>query len=373
MTDHVLLDLLLDDTPGILAFVVRDGHVVRRSEAAGVLLRAEDGQRVDRLFDPASQRKLAAVMTASPTSCELQARINDDLVAVHVALIPLAPGEHLMLLARLGAEYAEAMARQLLEANNHLANLTRDLARQSAELDAARRRFESLADLREHFISMLAHDVRGALQSVLLCSEAIENAQSDAPAPVRRCLQRIRRSAVRISELVGKVLDAARTESGRMVLDVQPVAMRDVVNDAVEIYGPIAERAGLELELIDRAQTDEVTGDRVRLGQVTANLIENAIRHSPRTSTITVELTSDERVIRVAVRDQGLGIPPALRDRIFERFVQGPQASGSLGLGLYVAHQVVEQHHGRIFVEDVVPHGAALVVELPRATQLPRG
>jgi len=369
MTDRALLDLLLDDTPGILALVVRDRHVVRRSEAAGELLRAEQGQPLDRLFDPASQRKLAAAATSSPASCELQARIADELVAVRVALIPLAPGEHLVLLARIGAEYAEAMAHQLLAANSHLANLTRDLARQSAELDAARRRFEVLADLREHFISMLAHDVRGAVQSVLFGSEAIERAQGNAPAPVRRSLERIRRSAVRVIELVDKVLEAARTESGRMVLDARPVAMRDVVNDALEIYGPIAEHAGLSLELIDTAQADLVSGDRVRLGQVSGNLIENAIRHSPRNSTITVELTSDARVIRLAVRDRGPGIPPGLRERIFERFVQGPASSGSLGLGLYVAHQVVELHHGRIFVEDAVPHGAALVVELPRAAK----
>ena len=367
MTDRALLDLLLDDTPGIIALVVRDGRVMRRSKAAGELLRAEHEQPIDRLFDPASRRKLAAAVTASPTSCELQARIADELVAVRVALIPLAPGEHLMLLAQIGADYAEAMTRQLLAANDHLANLTRDLARQSAELDGARRRFESLADMREHFISMLAHDVRGALQSVLLGSEAIERAQGDAPEPVRRSLERIRRSAVRVTELVDKVLEAARTESGRMVLDARPVAMRDVVNDAVELYGPIAERAGLSLELIDHAQADQVSGDRVRLGQVTGNLIENAIRHSPRNSTITVELTSDARVIRVAVRDRGPGIPPEVRERIFERFVQGPVSMGSLGLGLYVAHQVVELHHGRIYVEDVVPHGAALIVELPRA------
>ncbi len=367
MTDRGLLDLLLDTTPGLVALVVRDGLVVRRSEAAAELLRAERGQPVDRLFDPASQRKLAAAMTASPTSCDLQAQTADELVAVRVALIPLGPDEHLILLARIAAEYAETMAGQLLAANDHLANLTRDLARQSAELEAARRRFESLADLREHFISMLAHDVRGALQSVLLGSEAIESAEGDAPMVVRRSLERIRRSAMRITELVGRVLDAARTESGRMVLEAQPVAMRAVVNEAVDLYAPIAERAGLALELNDHAQADQVCGDRVRLGQVTANLIENAVRHSPRNSTVTVELSSDAQAVRVAVRDRGPGIPLELRDRIFERFVQGPGAGGSLGLGLYVAHQVVELHHGRIFVEDVVPHGAALIVELPRA------
>ena len=363
ITDLVLLDRLLD-TPGIVAIVVRDGRVVRRSETAGELLHAEHGQLVERSFDPGSRRKLADATTASPTSCELQARIAGEIVTVRVAMIPLAATEHLMLLVRIGAEYAEVMASEMLAANDHLANLTRELARRSAELDAARRRSESLAELREHFISMLAHDVRGALQSVLLGGEAIERAGTDVPA-VGRSVELIRRSAMRITELVDTVLAAARTESGRMVLDARPVAMREVVTDAVELYGPIAERGGIRLELIDRAMADRVSGDRVRLGQVTGNLVENAIRHAPHGSAITVELSSDVRVFRFAVRDRGPGIPPELRERIFDRFVQGAASGGSLGLGLYVADQIVRLHHGRIFVDDVGPPGAALVVELP--------
>jgi hypothetical protein len=81
---------------------------------------------------------------------------------VRLAAVPLAPDTRLVLVAQIGVVYSEPMAQQLLRANNRLANLTRELARQSAELDAARTRFESLADLREHFVSMLAHDLRGA-------------------------------------------------------------------------------------------------------------------------------------------------------------------------------------------------------------------
>jgi signal transduction histidine kinase len=67
------------------------------------------------------------------------------------------------------------------------------------------------------------------------------------------------------------------------------------------------------------------------------------------------------------VRDQGPGIPIALRERVFERFAQGAGSSGSLGLGLHVAHELVKLHAGRILIEDVAPHGAALIVELPRS------
>ncbi|MDX2093090.1 MAG: HAMP domain-containing sensor histidine kinase [Kofleriaceae bacterium] len=360
------LDLLVERMPEVLALVMRDGRVVRCSKAAGELLHAEPGTPVDRLFDSRSHRKLEDALLTAPTSCELQVRNAEaELVAVRVAIAPLEAGGHLMLIARIGEGYADAMARQLLSANAHLANLTREQARQSSELEAARRRFESLAELREHFISMLAHDVRGALHSILLNSEMIERASGSAEVVCAR-IEHIRRSAVRVNELVDKVLEAARTETGRMVIDTQPVSMRAVARDATEVYGAIAERGGIGLSFVDRAERDVVSGDRIRLGQVTGNLIENAIRHSPKGGTVTVELSSGPRLVRLEVRDQGPGIPPELRERIFDRFVQGAEASGSLGLGLYVARKLVELHHGRIFV-DSVPHGAALVVELPAA------
>ena len=359
-----LLDLLLDRAPEIMALTLRDSVVVRSSEGARELLHAQPGQSIDPVLDDASRRKLADALTDTPATCELQARIRGELVPVRVSVLPLGHGEHLLVVARVGIEYAEAMARQLLAANDHLANVTRDLARQAAELDAARRRFESLAELREHFISMLAHDVRGALQSVVLTNDMIERASGDRQV-VTRLVERTRHNAERIVGLVDKVLEAARTETGRIEVESKPVAMRAVVHDAIETYGTIADSRGVELAVIEREGADVVSGDRVRLGQVAGNLIENAIRHSPAGGTVTVEVVPGPAVVRVEVRDQGPGIPPALRERVFDRFVQGAGTSGSLGLGLYVARQLIELHHGRIFVEDVVPHGAAMVVELP--------
>ena len=161
-------------------------------------------------------------------------------------------------------------------------------------------------------------------------------------------------------ELVEKVLEAARTETGRITLDTQPVSLGAVARDALEIYAPIAERAGISLALVDRLGDAVVAADRIRFGQVVGNLLENAIRHSPSGGTVTVELSATTQAVHLAVRDQGSGIPVELRERLFERFVQGTGPSGSLGLGLYVAHELVKLHAGRILIEDVVPHGAAL-------------
>jgi two-component system, OmpR family, sensor kinase len=362
-----VLALLLDPRVPIPAIVVRERAIAAANAAASELLDARPGQPIDALCDEESRGKLDDVLGAQPASCDLQAWSRGcEPVAVRVVGLPLGPGEHLLLVIGTGAEYSARMAEQLLAANDHLANLTRELSRQSAELEAARKRFESLAELRERFVSMLAHDVRGALQGIVLSAEAIERAADrGAPEQVRTSVGRVRRNAARIHELVETVLQAARTETGQVVLDPKPVALSTVVREVIEVYAPIADRDGVELAPLDRSGDAVVSGDRVRLQQIVGNLLENALRHSPAGSTVTLELSASPQTVRLAVSDQGPGIPAELRERVFERFVQGLGRSGSLGLGLHVAHQLAGLHHGSLHVEDV-ERGARLVLELPR-------
>lgn len=373
-SDGPMLAALLDPQISIPAILVRDGAIADWNRAARDRFVGQAGAPIHALIDPASRDKLATALGAPPQTCEVQARLRGgELVAAHLAVLPVGPRAQLVLVEGTGARYSTAMAQQLLAANAHLANLTRELSRQSAELEAARTRFESLAELREHFVSMLAHDVRGALQGIVLSAELLEQASDQADtragvAPLTRTVQtavaRIRRGTRRIQELVDSVLEAARSETGRVALEATALSMRAVAEEACEIYGPIAQSGDVQLAFLG-ASPAIVRGDRVRLGQVVGNLIENAIRHSPRSGTVTVEVSEHAPAVRLVVRDQGPGIPPALRERVFERFVQGKSRSGSLGLGLYVARQLVELHGGRIHVEDVAPHGAAIVVELP--------
>jgi signal transduction histidine kinase len=211
---------------------------------------------------------------------------------------------------------------------------------------------------------MLAHDVRGALQSILLNAEVIGVEGPSAPA--QAVLARTQRSARWIDELVAKVLEAARTESGRIVLDRRPVSITAIARAAIELHESSAAAARGRIELVDHTGELTVMADRVRLERVVGNLLENAIRHSPAGITITVEAMATPSHVRIAVRDQGPGIPAELRPRLFERFVQGTTKSGSVGLGLYIARQLVELHGGHIVIEDVVPHGTTMIVELPR-------
>lgn len=369
VTGAEVVERLLDRRVAVPVIVVRDGIIASINEAARELIDGDVGHSVEALFVADSRSKVTAALAAAPASCEVQARRSGtDPELVRLAVVPLGPDTRLILVAHIGVEYPAPTAQELLAVNNHLANLTRELSRQSAEIAAARARFESLADLREQFISMLAHDVRGALHGIVLSAAALERgAARTAAAPWRQALARIQRTATRVVELVEKVLETARTETGRITLDARPVSLAAVARDALDIYAPIAEHAGVGLALVDRLGDAVVAADRVRFGQVVGNLLENALRHSPPGGTVTLELSATAAVVHLAVCDQGPGIPAELRERLFERFVQGTGPSGSLGLGLYVAHELVKLHGGRILIEDVAPHGAALIVELPRS------
>jgi signal transduction histidine kinase len=111
----------------------------------------------------------------------------------------------------------------------------------------------------------------------------------------------------------------------------------------------------------------EVPADPVQIDQVLTNLLENAARHSPSSSTVRVHLSLAGRAVRLRVADQGHGIPPEEREKVFEAFYRGreaPESSGS-GLGLAIAQAIVTAHGGRIWVEETTGGGTAVVFDIP--------
>jgi signal transduction histidine kinase len=358
---------LLEAGLTVPVFVVRAGTIVGENAAAVATFGRCAGCAITSIFDPGSRAKLEDALARAPTTTELQTGAAKP-VATSVTVLHAAADEQILVLARSGAAYSESMAAQLLAANDRLANLTRELARQAAGLEDARRRLQALAEDREHLISMLAHDVRGALQSIGLTAQHLAAGLDPAVARIAG-LASMRLVVARISALVDAILDEARAESGRAGIKRSSFALREAVREAIEVYAPLVDRAGVRVVVADRLRVDTIHADRTRLEQVIANVLENAIRYSPRGGEITVSLADTveggARRVRIAMRDQGPGVPPELIARAFERFTSGSDRPGSLGIGLYVAHKIVARHGGRLWVENVEPHGSEFVIELP--------
>lgn len=251
--------------------------------------------------------------------------------------------------------------------------LAEDLARRAGlALDNARlyREAQRAIQARDEFLSVAAHELKTPLTTMLgfaqiLLKHLTPERQLDDDRLVHRALQAIEQQSERLSRLVTRLLDIARIEGGRM-------AIEPVVTDLVPLIDSVVETmqgTTSDHRLVTHAPASlRALVDPLRLEQVLTNLIDNAIKFSPRDGEIEIGLSVNSiGMARLTVTDRGPGIPPEGRDRIFDRFYQarsGDLASG-MGLGLYICRQIVEQHGGSISAEFPAQGGTRFVVILP--------
>jgi two-component system, OmpR family, sensor kinase len=252
------------------------------------------------------------------------------------------------------------------EADDEVAELARTLEGMLQALDDARAQTEATLRHQRAFVADASHELRTPLTSVLANLELLsvqldESDLGDAADGALRSAQRMRR-------LVADLLLLARTDAGR----VPPRAATNV--------GEVLTEAAAELEPIAAGHTISidagraiVDGTRDDLHRLTANLIENAIRHTPPGTTIHASVRSHESEVELVVQDDGPGISPELADRVFERFVRGgdDRSAGSSGLGLAIVQAVAESHGGSVRLEPGEDGGARFVVRLPAAADVP--
>ncbi|MEZ5989461.1 MAG: ATP-binding protein [Planctomycetota bacterium] len=228
------------------------------------------------------------------------------------------------------------------------------------------RREERLARLRSDFVDLVSHELRTPLTALSLKAEMLAHGEVP-PAKVPEYQLGLLAEVRRLSGLVASVLDFARLEKGRARLERRRVAARSLVAEGLREARPALELGGQRLEVDAPRELPEVEVDVELLARALCNLIENAAKYAPAGSTIRVTAGVVDGRLRLAVADEGPGIPRAERDRIFEPFARGRAhaAIPGTGLGLALVRQAVEAHGGTIAVEDRLPHGARFVVELP--------
>jgi signal transduction histidine kinase len=239
----------------------------------------------------------------------------------------------------------------------------------AAAIDNARLYAEAqeAARLRAEFISIAAHELRTPVTSLKGFAQLILRDLDRGrvtPERIRATLETIDRQADRLTQLVARLLDVARLESGRLTIDRDRVDLRRLVEDVLEA----ARRGAPEHRLsIVGADSLEADVDPLRLEQVVANLVDNAVKYSLAGGDVEVELSSTGDTVRLAVRDHGIGIPPDRRDNIFDRFYQAhaERNLGGMGLGLYVSRQIVQLHGGVLTAEFPEDGGTRFVVHLP--------
>jgi PAS domain S-box-containing protein len=263
--------------------------------------------------------------------------------------------------------WANAVLTPIRDATGELrgfAKVVRDLT-ERRRADEERLRLlqaQEAVRLRDEFLSIAAHELRTPLTALLLQLQSLEKA-----APNRASTSPALRSARRLAGLVEMLLDVSRIATGRLDLSKEDVDLVQLARDAIDHYSDEAKRVGSQVVLeADRAVRG--SWDALRLEQVFANLLGNAIKYAAGSS-VTIRVSSRDGEARFEVADHGPGIGADDVTRIFGRFERAAPSRhyGGLGLGLYIARQVVEAHGGSIGVHETPGGGATFSVVLPRA------
>jgi two-component system phosphate regulon sensor histidine kinase PhoR len=228
----------------------------------------------------------------------------------------------------------------------------------------------SLAAVQNEFLSSVSHELRTPLTSIRLFIDTLREDRVHDPAEKQRCLNVIHQELARLDALVGKLLTLSRIESRRAVFDRRPVAVADIVNEALVAFEAI--RFGTEVDLrVNLEPGLMVNGDQAALAQALANLLGNAWKYTPpRGKRIELSVTGDATEVSIVVADNGVGIPGSEQKAIFDKFWRGSAAAngGSVGtgLGLAVVRAIVTAHRGKIDVRSEENRGARFRILLPR-------
>jgi len=220
---------------------------------------------------------------------------------------------------------------------------------------------------RADFLTIAAHEMRTPLTPLSMYLQTIERRQSRGLAIDPQLIAKSRRQVTRLERLVQDLLDVSRLDAGRVELRLEDVPLDALVDEVAADF-----RAGSrqhELVVERPAAPLLVPGDRERLEQVVVNLLQNAIKYSPRGGRISVRVFPEGREAVVEVTDQGIGIPAEEHTKLFKRFFRARNAAasnyGGLGIGLYVSHDIIERHGGRFEVESQVGKGTTFRFRLP--------
>jgi Na+/proline symporter/signal transduction histidine kinase len=251
---------------------------------------------------------------------------------------------------------------------------SRALEAATVELRSANDRLRELDRMKDDFVSSVSHELRTPLTAIRAAAEVLHDNSELALAKRQKFVGIILKESERLSRLISQTLDLAKIESGRAEWVAEPVDLRNVVVDAVDVTAPLFRETTVRLETELPEAVPSVIADRDRLIQVLVNLLGNAVKFcAPGRGVVRVSLAVEPQALRVDVADNGIGIAPEHHETIFEKFRQVGDAltdrPEGTGLGLPIARQIVQHFGGDMWVKSAPGAGAVFSFRLPRSAE----
>lgn len=246
------------------------------------------------------------------------------------------------------------------------------VAERTQDLENANEELKRLDQVKTSFFSMINHEMRTPLTAIIGYIDLLLARDSLTPDE-NQMVCTMRNNSHRLLELVNNILDISRIEDGRLTLVRRGIEMWPVMNQAIDAVKPMADKKHIAVNVDIPPEMPSVWGDPKRVHQILLNLLNNAVKYTPDTGTITVTARPSESLdmVEIDVRDTGIGIPSDLLPIIFDRFsrIERPEIEHTVGtgLGLSIAKGLVEAHGGEIWVESEEGHGTCFTFTLPVA------
>lgn len=336
-------------------------------------------------------------LDVNPAMCRMLGRSPDEIIDKHVSMFVHAADESkiLRISRHLEQDLSWSGSLPLLKADGQAAELDWNISIHTApsirlaiisdvtekrliEAEreqlleserAARTASERANRLKDEFLATLSHELRSPLNAIIGWSQVLKFRPPSA-ADLAEGLESIERSAKLQAELINDLLDVSRIISGKLRLNVQSVDVDALIRDALATAMPAARAKGVQLQHSMKSLGRRISVDPARLQQVIWNLVNNAVKFTPRNGTVCADITQDHDFLEIRVSDSGQGIKPEFLPHLFERFRQEDattkRSHGGLGLGLAIVKHLVELHGGTVTAfSEGEGRGAEFTVRLP--------
>ncbi len=231
-------------------------------------------------------------------------------------------------------------------------------------------RHKEMEQMGREFIANVSHEFRSPLNTIIAYIERIGGGKLGAITPkMGNAAQIIQKNLNRLNRFINDLLDLSKLDSGKVLMKFEPVDIKKVVNDAIEILRKFAEEKNIKINIKKARKVPPIYADSVRITQVLVNLIHNAIKFSPSGASVDIGWEEKGDEVHTVVEDKGSGIALEDRETVFDRFRQLEQStsgkSEGTGLGLAISKEILLQHSGRIWVESEVGKGSRFMFALP--------